>query len=46
MCDTGLADAGSETGVYLKDPKLCLKCTNVEHIPDHIPDLLFKLEMP
>ena len=47
MCDTGLAGAGSETGVYLKDLKLCLKlCRKLNISLTHIPDLLFKFEMP
>ena len=47
MGDTGLADAGSETGVYLKYLKLCLKLYRKLNIYlTHIPDLLFKFEMP
>ena len=47
MCGTGLAGAGSETGVYLKYLKLCLKLYRKLNIYlTHIPNLLFKFEMP
>ena len=47
MCDTELADAGSETGVYLKDLKLCLKLYRKLNIYlTHIPDILFNFENP
>ena len=44
---TGLPGAGSETGVYLEYLKLCLKLYRKLSIYlTHIPDLLFKFEMP
>ena len=42
-----MPEAGSETGVYLEYLKLCLKLYRKLSIYlTHIPDLLFKLEMP